>query len=245
VVEAQSVITPRPAWRLPAAAAALGALSLLSAVVLWPGAYDARYRMSGTSMEPTIAAGERVQARTGTDDVRRGDIVVFDHAWPDGGGLLIKRVIAVSGDTVACCDPDGRLQVNGTSIDEDYLKAGTGNTGVAHIEFSATVPPGRVFVAGDDRANSRDSRLYTTVPDQASVPVTAIKGIVVRTAKGPVRPTAAFVNAGLAAAPAEAESNRTWLIMLWLGAGLLALGVGWFLLNLTTSARRRRKPAGV
>jgi hypothetical protein len=64
--------------------------------------------------------------------------------------------------------------------------------------------------------------------------------VVVRTAKGPVRPTEAFLNAGLTDAPVEEESNRTSLIMLWLGAGLLALGVGWFSVNLTTSARRRR-----
>lgn len=70
---------------------------------------------------------------------------------------LIKRVIGVGGDTVACCDAKGRVTVNGTPLDEPYVNPGNAPS---EIRFEVKVPPGRLFVMGDHRANSADSRFH-------------------------------------------------------------------------------------
>lgn len=73
----------------------------------------------------------------------------------DKGNHLIKRVIGLPGDRVECCDDDGRLIVNGTSIDEPYVNFGDEPS---EIMFDITVPPGKIWVMGDHRSDSRDSR---------------------------------------------------------------------------------------
>ncbi|MBT2453534.1 signal peptidase I [Streptomyces sp. ISL-86] len=70
---------------------------------------------------------------------------------------LIKRVIGVGGDTVACCDGRGRVTVNGSPLDEPYVNPGNSPS---DIRFEVTVPAGRLFVMGDHRANSADSRVH-------------------------------------------------------------------------------------
>ncbi|MBT2406061.1 signal peptidase I [Streptomyces sp. ISL-87] len=70
---------------------------------------------------------------------------------------LIKRVIGVGGDTVACCDGRGRVTVNGSPLDEPYVNPGNSPS---DIRFEVTVPAGRLFVMGDHRANSADSRFH-------------------------------------------------------------------------------------
>lgn len=70
---------------------------------------------------------------------------------------LIKRVVAVGGDTVRCCDPDGRVTVNGVPLAEPYLNPGDRPS---ELKFDVRVPAGRLFVMGDHRSNSADSRFH-------------------------------------------------------------------------------------
>jgi signal peptidase I len=128
---------------------------------------------------------------------RRGDVVVFKDpgGWLEGEqtgtsadpvvikqvkesltfiGLLpsddeqdlIKRVVAVGGDTVKCCDTDGRVTVNGTPLNEPYLHPGDSPS---QMRFDVTVPPGRIFVMGDHRSNSADSRFHLDEPGRGTV----------------------------------------------------------------------------
>ncbi|MCW5952933.1 MAG: signal peptidase I [Propionibacteriaceae bacterium] len=139
------------------------------------------------SMEHTLQEQDRiaVQKVVGYD---RGDIVVFrdTHGWlvPDDKdpgwfrqalifvGLapdestkhLVKRVIGVAGDHVTCCDAQGRVTVNGVALDEVsylYTDATTGRqVDPSTMQFDIVVPAGTIFVMGDHRNASRDSRCY-------------------------------------------------------------------------------------
>ncbi len=107
-------------------------------------------RIFGTSMTPTISEGEIVIALKGST-FENGDIIGFYY----GNRLLVKRVIATSGQWVEL-DWDGNVKINGQPLDEPYLKKKA--YGDVNIEFPYQVPEGRVFVMGDNRETSYDSR---------------------------------------------------------------------------------------
>ncbi|MGW0820919.1 signal peptidase I [Streptomyces sp. NPDC002845] len=86
---------------------------------------------------------------------------------------LIKRVVAVGGDTVKCCDTQGRVTVNGMPINESYVHPGNQPS---TIPFEVTVPPGRLWVMGDHRANSADSRYHRSEQYSGTVSEDSVVG---------------------------------------------------------------------
>ncbi|MEU3076432.1 signal peptidase I [Streptomyces laurentii] len=142
------------------------------------------YSVPTDSMTPTLDVGSKILAqRVDGTDLRRGDVVVFDDPlW--GDATMVKRIVAIGGDTVACCGTDGRLTINGTPVDEPYLAAGTPAAGQP---FSVTVPAGKLFLLGDDRRTSLDSRAHLEEAGRGTVSassVTARVDAVVWPAKG-------------------------------------------------------------
>src|SRR5689334_3908752 len=105
--------------KLSGLAVALGCVLFLGGFA-WGAVVYQPYTVPTDSMAPTIAGGDRVLAeRIDGSEVERGDVVVFKQAsW--GDLPMVKRVVAVGGDTVACCTQD-KLTVNGKKIDEPYL----------------------------------------------------------------------------------------------------------------------------
>lgn len=110
------------------------------------------------SMEPTLHDGDRLLLRHGHDDLRRGEIVALSD--PQGAGLLVKRVVAVGGDSLAI--EDGVLVVAGSRADEPW--ADPRDLDGVYLGPLA-VPVGQVFVLGDHRGGSVDSRTFGAVPD--------------------------------------------------------------------------------
>ncbi|MEU6459312.1 MULTISPECIES: signal peptidase I [unclassified Streptomyces] len=148
----------RTGQRLSGLAVALGMVLFLGGFA-WGAVVYRPYTVPTSSMVPTIGVGDRVLAeRIDGSDVRRGDVVVFkDTAWANAP--MVKRVVAVGGDTVSCCQ-EGKLKVNGKVIDEPYLPAGTP---AEIMDFqTVNVPEGRLFLLGDERDNSVDSTAHLT-----------------------------------------------------------------------------------
>ncbi|MBR5173635.1 MAG: signal peptidase I [Clostridia bacterium] len=100
--------------------------------------------------------------------INRGDIVVFDVDWQSDP--LVKRVIAVAGDTVLI-NNDGKVYVNGVALEEDYIQGITYTTN-GEAELSITVPEGHIFCLGDNRENSHDSRSA----DIGAIPFENVRG---------------------------------------------------------------------
>ncbi|MET8634592.1 signal peptidase I [Streptomyces sp. NPDC004096] len=151
-------------------AVALGCVLFLGGFV-W-GAFVYRpYTVPTDSMTPTIKAGDRVLAqRVDSADITRGDVVVFKQkSW--GNMPIVKRVVAVGGDTIACCT-EGRLTVNGKRIQESYL--GKGRPAELKTIPTITVPKGRLFLLGDERSGSLDSTAHLTEAFSGTVPRSAV-----------------------------------------------------------------------
>jgi signal peptidase I len=181
----------------------LVAVALLLAVLIKTYAIQAFYIPSG-SMENTLIVNDRVLVNKivyHTRDIHRGDIVVFngDGSWDPGtipvsgnifeqfgqgfasmfgfghpGDILIKRVIGIPGDHVACCDSEGRVTVNSVPLSEQsYLYPGSAPS---LSRFNVQVPSGRLWVMGDNRFYSADSRDHQGDPGGGTIPVSAVIG---------------------------------------------------------------------
>ncbi len=153
------------------------------------------------SMRPLFVDNDRILVQKisyWTGSVQRGDVVVFDD--PGGrwlgtegapqlspfqkalsevglyptGGHLVKRVIGVGGDHVACCDDSGRVTVNGVPLQErSYIASGADPS---DRRFDVHVPRGRLWVMGDNRGNSEDSRFHQDLPGGGTVPEKDVVG---------------------------------------------------------------------
>ena len=107
-------------------------------------------RVTGTSMVPNFEPGDVLVAFK-TNRFKTGDICTFYY----NNKLIIKRVIAQGGDTVDISE-DGRVSVNGKTLEEPYVRNFA--LGLSDVEFPYTVPSGHLFLLGDNRATSVDSR---------------------------------------------------------------------------------------
>lgn len=150
---------------------ALGCVLFLGGFI-WGALIYRPYTVPTGSMTPTVNAGDKVLAqRVDGSEVRRGDVVVFtDRAW--GAMPMVKRVVGTGGDKIACCGKDGRLTVNGIPMDEPYLRASSRASGE---NFTAEVPKGKLFLLGDDRTVSLDSRVHLEDATHGSVPRDAVE----------------------------------------------------------------------
>lgn len=177
----------RRALRWTALVAAVAVLAVLASALLRSTVAEP-YLVPSGSMEPLLREGDRISVDRdayAAAPVRRGDVVVVDGEgsfapydsrpaplkW--GGEALqwlglapdttayVKRVGGIGGDTVSCCSADGLLEVNGAQVAEDYL---AGPPPASRVEFTAEVPEGRIFLLGDNRHASQDSRSLLGAP---------------------------------------------------------------------------------
>jgi signal peptidase I len=162
------------------------------------------FSIPSASMQNTLQPGDRILVNRlvyHLRDITRGDVVVFSgegswdpqqpaapsnpvaRIWDDITGLVgvyvpgtdyVKRVIGLPGDHVACCDTQGRVTVNGVPLTEQsYIYPGDAPS---VMKFAITVPPGRLFVLGDHRSDSADSRYHPDAPGNGTIPENEVVG---------------------------------------------------------------------
>lgn len=186
-------------WDIPVTLAiAVGVVLLITTFVVKP------FSIPSGSMENTLLVGDRVLVNRMVyhfRDVQRGDVIVFDgtdsfvpagdkpqrnpisgaFTWigqslglvqPDSTDF-IKRVIGVAGDHVVCCDVEGRITINGVALDESYLYP---DDVPSYDDFDVIVPEGKLWVMGDHRSNSADSRSHMGDPGGGFVPTGKVIG---------------------------------------------------------------------
>ncbi len=165
-----------------------------------------RGTLTAESMEPTLERGEKVVAtEMGPDGPRSGDVIAFRDpgGWlglDTDRGTLVHRAIGTPGDTITCCDAQGRIAVSGTALDEPYLSAEHGACNAPLLDTWSVrpgsalagacrwrvgpVPEGMLFVLGDNREHAADSRAHLCPADEPDcgqepwVPLDRVRGIV-------------------------------------------------------------------
>ncbi|GAA1340693.1 signal peptidase I [Arthrobacter roseus] len=179
------------------------AIALLLSFLIKTFLFRAFFIPSG-SMENTLQIDDRIFVNLlvpGPFELERGDVVVFQDTknWlppqevaPDGPGSwvhealvfvglqpdesqqhLVKRIIGMPGDRVRCCDAQGQLTINGEAIDEPYIYPGASPS---DIPFDVTVPEGKIWVMGDHRNASADSREHRQGEGQGFIDIDDVEG---------------------------------------------------------------------
>lgn len=191
------------AWDLVKELATILLIAVVISFLIKTFLFRAFYIPSG-SMENTLRIDDRIFVNLLVPEpmsLKRGDVVVFKDtqgwlagqpqkapgafSWlenaatfiglaPDNSQQhLVKRVIGLPGDTVSCCSADGKIMINGTAITEPYIYAGA----VPSLTtFNVTVPAGHIWVMGDHRDDSDDSREHESRNGTGMVPIADIDG---------------------------------------------------------------------
>jgi signal peptidase I len=199
-------------WALLGLAAAVLVVSIVILFVI-----TRVYSVSTPTMERTVPAGDRVLLAPGSG-IRHGDVVVVrvPPAVSGTSSVFVKRVIGLPGDNVACCDSGGRVTVNGKPLDETYLYRGDPPS---RSTFSVRLGRGEIWVMGDHRTISVDSRKW------GPVPLSGVVGRVVLVDHGlsftALHTPRAFVSEGLA--PADTRTDAYLVLALLIAGSVLAL----------------------